>query len=256
LGVLQCCNPYARGTTYDQPPSSSRTTNSLLALQCYILCVKILARLCEKLLSHPQLTAESEAQAVRQERTLLPSRKTGLVVLTLEERPNNLIDEALCIPLNSGLLLGELHTQLDPLGHSLSCVCGALSAGFKLLRGIEASLGIPKALGVSYESFPVDGADGTGLSNGVEQAAVQTITPSPSLSRRTDDRNRYLDGRLRSDSGITQSLLERLITVLWDEETMLEVSTGSQEAARTVLQRCSKQIYTLAQQHMLFSHSS
>lgn len=253
LGALQCHNPYVIDTTHDQSHSGSRTTNSLLALQCYIFCVKILATLCQKLLSHPYMIAESEAQAMRRDRTTPPCRESSGLP-TPEERPNNPIDEALSIPLHSNLLLGELDSHLNPFGHTLNCVCGALSAGFKLLRGIEATLGISTALGVSYESLLMNVADRTDISDGGGPMAIELTTPVPSLARCADDRNRHLDARVRSNSGSGQSLLERLITVLWEEEATLEASTGSQETALAVLRRCSKQIYELARQHALFSH--
>lgn len=255
LGVMQCYNPYLRGSPYDPPPSSSRMTNSLLALQCYILCVKITARMCQRLLSQPAMVAESEVQAKRQDRGGTPSRNAASVPSTPDERPNDLVDDALAIPLYSDLRLGELHSHLDPLGHSMNCICETLGAGLKLLRGIEASLGIPKVLGVACESLPTAERNQANISDRVGSAGSEPTTPILTLTRRSDSQQQYFDPRVRSNSVGTQPFLERIITVLWDEETMVEASTGSQETALAVLRRCSKQILTLARQHMLFSYS-
>jgi hypothetical protein len=261
-------SPHLRSRSFDHP-TFSRTTQSFLALQCYVLCVKILTRACQNFLAHPLILAESEHHD-----TLCNSPKTTKMPHPKrEERPSDLIETAMCLPVHSEMLLGELILQLDPLGHALTCISGTLSTGIKLLRGIEAKLGIPKASGVcSEQNTARRSADAppTTLTaavtnepcNGEQQQQQPTVAATPPLkspgkvaalhSVHTQEE----DGRAQSaasaaNASIDQSIQERLITVLWDDSCILNVASGAKERAPLVLQRCGKQINTLMRSHML-----
>ena len=114
--------------------------DALLAVHCYILCVKILAPISEKLYLQLSLLAKSTVQT--------PQRRSPIDIIEND-------DEGSDIPLQPGLRLGELYSQFDPFGHALNCACATISTGVRLLRDAEAILGVPLEQGVLAEGSVV-----------------------------------------------------------------------------------------------------
>jgi len=127
-----------------------KTKDALLAVHCYILCVKILAPISERLYLQLSSLAKSTVQT--------PQRGPGPGTPKQRPSPIGIIengDEGSDIPLRSGLRLGELYSQFDPFGHALNCACATISTGVRLLQDAEAILGVPLEQGVSAEGSVV-----------------------------------------------------------------------------------------------------
>ncbi|KAE9371691.1 hypothetical protein N431DRAFT_508422 [Stipitochalara longipes BDJ] len=122
-----------------------KTKDALLASHCYVLCVKILAPISEKLYQHLSSLAKSA----------LANPGCGLDEQNHRRWPLDIFengDQGPDVPLRPGLRLGELYSQFDPFGHSLNSACATISTGSRLLRDIEIILGIPVEQGVLAEN--------------------------------------------------------------------------------------------------------
>ena len=171
------------------------------------------------------MLAARVTETARQHRNLSASNSGDSALPTPDGTSYNAIAEACSIAWRSDLRLGHMHTHLDPFGHALNCVRGAVSAGCKLLRGIEAALGIPAELGVKA---------------GLEMSTAAILGESaPSAST--------LD--MLSSDGSPASLSARLVAVLWQEEGDFEGSVSGKPNATAVLGRCNYEFRQVALQH-------
>ncbi|PMD41856.1 hypothetical protein L207DRAFT_582281 [Hyaloscypha variabilis F] len=128
----------------NDPHKCLKTKDALLASHCYVLCVKILAPISEKLYQH--LSSLAKSALANPQRGLDEQRHRRSPLEMFENG-----DEGLNVTLRPGLRLGELYSQFDPFGHALNCACATISAGIRLLRDTETILGIPVEQGVLAE---------------------------------------------------------------------------------------------------------
>jgi len=132
----------------NDPHKCLKTKDALLASHCYVLCVKILAPISEKLYQH--LSSLAKSALANPQRGLDEQRHRRSPLEMFENG-----DEGLNVTLRPGLRLGELYSQFDPFGHALNCACATISAGIRLLRDTETILGIPVEQGVLAEDSAV-----------------------------------------------------------------------------------------------------
>lgn len=252
--------------------SLSYTTVIMLALNGYVLSVKIMARLfhnlctCLSQLMDSSSSGKGSTSRPADFPTPIHDSRSTCDSATCDANTNyeyGALSWETCwsnpashqVP--SNLRLGEVNFPSDPLGQPLRSVYGTVAAGIEILKDIEVIVCIPSHMSVDCED-PVPAAPPS-----VEHA---NDTPSP----QKQDRSRALGtqgGDLATRSREScYSLSARLIRVLWEEEALrlstvsstsasalpqgdfrstfhhANTSSFSTEVALTIIRRCNREI--------------